>query len=150
MVNELLLPPIVVAWQRCRRAQGEKSPQRLAEERRMFYKLSRLLAVTFAVLFIVSNVALAAEESLAGTVQSVNARAGTLTLKSEDGKTVELQAPAALLTGLQTGDAVEVRASGKQATMINKMGVGGAPQRPGQSSQPSGMPRSEEPTPRTQ
>jgi len=109
----------------------------------MFYKLSRLLAVTFAVLFMVSTVALAAEESLTGTVQSVDTREGTLTLKSEDGKTVELKAPAALLTGLQAGDAVEVRASGKQATMINKMGVGGTtPQRPGQ---PSGMPRSEEP-----
>jgi hypothetical protein len=116
----------------------------------MFYKLSKLLAVAFAVLFVVSSVALAAEESLKGTVQSVNAREGTLTLKSEEGKTVEFQAPAALLTGLQTGDAVEVRASGKQATMINKMGAGSTPQRPGQSSQPGGMPRSEEPTsPRT-
>jgi hypothetical protein len=119
----------------------------------MFYKLSRLLAVAFAVLFIASTVALAAEESLMGTVQSVNTKEGTLTLKSEDGKTVELKAPAALLTGLQTGDAVEVRASGQQATMINKMGVGGtpqrpgmdSPQRPGQSSQPGGLPRSEEP-----
>jgi hypothetical protein len=123
----------------------------------MFYKLSRLLAVAFAVLFITSAVALAAEESLSGTVQSVNAREGTLTLKSEDGKTVELQAPAALLTGLQTGDAVQVRASGKQATMIHKReampqrpGMD-SPQRPGQSSQP--MPRPQEPSgmpPRTQ
>jgi hypothetical protein len=123
----------------------------------MFYKLSRLLAVAFAVLFIASTVALAAEESLSGTVQSVNAREGTFTLKSEDGKTVEFQAPAALLTGLQTGDAVQVRASGKQATMINKMeamprrpGMD-SPQRPGQSSQP--MPRPQEPSgmpPRTQ
>ena len=111
----------------------------------MFYKLNRLLAVTFAVLFIVSTVALAAEESLSGTVQSVNAREGTITLKSDEGKTVELKAPAALLTDLQAGDVVEVKASGKQATMINKMGA--TPRRPGQSSQPSGMPRSEEPMP---
>jgi hypothetical protein len=124
----------------------------------MFYKLSKLLAVTFAVLFMISTAALAAEQSLTGTVQAVNAREGTLTLKSEDGKTVELQAPVALLTGLQTGDAVQVSASGNKATMINKMGVGSTPQRPGmdtpqrpgQSSQPGGMPRSEEPTsPRT-
>jgi hypothetical protein len=122
----------------------------LAKEKRMFYKLSRLLAVAFAVLFIASTVALAAEESLSGTVQSVNAREGTITLKSDNGKTVELKAPAALLTDLQAGDAVEVKAAGNQATMINKMGATPrrpgteTPQRPGQSSQP--MPRSQEPS----
>jgi Cu/Ag efflux protein CusF len=130
---------------------GEKSPRYVVKEGRMFYKLSRLLAVAFAVLFMVSTVALAAEESLSGTVQSVNAREGTITLKSDDGKTVELKAPAALLTDLQAGDAVEVKASGKQATMINKMGAMprrpgmDSPQRPGQSPQPGGMPRSQEP-----
>jgi hypothetical protein len=84
----------------------------------MFYKLSKLLAAAFAVLFIVSTVALAAEETVSGTIQHMNVQEGTLTLRSEDGKIVELTAPANLLHELQTGDAVEVRASGKYVTEI--------------------------------
>src|SRR5437899_12547716 len=94
----------------------------LVEEKRMFYKLSKLLAAAFAVLFIVSTVALAAEETVSGTIQQMNAKQGTLTLRSEDGKTVELTAPAALLHELQTGDAVELRALGKYVIGINMKG----------------------------
>ena len=90
----------------------------LVEEKRMFGKLSKLLAAACAVLFIVSTVALAAEETVSGTVQQMNTQAGTLTLRSTDGKTVELTAPVGLLHELQTGDAVEVRASGKYVTEI--------------------------------
>ena len=122
----------------------------------MFHKLSRILAATLAILFVAATATLAAEESMSGTIQEVNAKERTLTLRSEDGKTLELQAPAALLTGLQAGDVVEVKASGKQATVINKQrdaqlpGMEGVqPQQPGQSGE---MPQSEEPsrTPRSQ
>ena len=52
----------------------------LVEEKRMFGKLSKLLAAVFAVLFIVSTVVLAAEETVSGTIQQMNAKDGTLTL----------------------------------------------------------------------
>jgi len=59
-------------------------------------------------------------ERLSATIQDLDAQSGTITLKRKDGKTVELQASAALLGGLQAGDAVEVAMSGKQATSIHK------------------------------
>ena len=105
----------------------------LVEEKRMFGKRSKLLAAAFAVLFIVSTVALAAEETVSGTIQQMNAKEGTLTLRSEDGKTMELTAPPALLNDLQTGDAVEVRASGKHVIGINMKGA------PPQLMQPRGV-----------
>jgi hypothetical protein len=111
----------------------------------MFYKFSKLLAAACAVLFIVSTVALAAEETVSGTVQQMNARQGTLTLRSQDGKTVELTAPATLLNDLQTGDAVQVRTSGNRVIGIIMKGdppavqpvqPDGAYQRPGGPSMP--------------
>jgi sporulation protein YlmC with PRC-barrel domain len=59
-------------------------------------------------------------EALSGTVQEVNAQGETFTLETAEGNTVELQAPAELLAGLQVGDAVEVSKSGNQATAIHK------------------------------
>src|SRR5262245_3927952 len=69
------------------------------------------LIVALAVLFVAPAVALAADETVSGTIQSVDTRKGQITLKSEEGQTVQLQAPAALLAGLETGDAVEVKVS---------------------------------------
>jgi sporulation protein YlmC with PRC-barrel domain len=57
---------------------------------------------------------------VSATVQAVNAQAETITLKTEHGESVELQAPAAMLTDLQTGDSVEVKMAGKRATEIRK------------------------------
>jgi len=57
---------------------------------------------------------------LAGTVQEVNAQGETITLKTEHGDRMELQAPAAMLAGLQAGDAVEVKMVGTRATEIRK------------------------------
>jgi hypothetical protein len=88
------------------------------EEKCMFGKLSKILAAAFAVLLVVSTVALAAAETVSGTIQQLNATEGTLTLRSEDGKTVELVTPVGLLHELQTGDAVELRASGKYVLEI--------------------------------
>src|SRR5256885_1347624 len=61
----------------------------------------RPLAVALAVLCVASVVALAADTTVAGTIQHVDPNKGHLTLRSEEGKTVQLQAPAALLTSLQ-------------------------------------------------
>ena len=57
---------------------------------------------------------------IAATVQEVNAQAETITVKTERGASVELQAPAAMLGGLQAGDAVEVKMVGSRATEIRK------------------------------
>jgi sporulation protein YlmC with PRC-barrel domain len=59
-------------------------------------------------------------EALSGTVQEVNAQGETFTLETAEGNSVELQAPAELLAGLQVGDTVEVSKSGNQATAIHK------------------------------
>lgn len=81
-------------------------------------KRSRVLVMVVAVVFAVSAVALAAD--MAGTITKVNAQKGTLTVQSTDGKQVELQAPAEMLAGLQEGDVVQVKTSGKKATDIQK------------------------------
>jgi hypothetical protein len=111
------------------------------EEQRMFGKLSKLLATAFALLLIVSTMALAAEERTAGTtesgtIQEMNVQAGTLTLRSESGRTVELTAPTDLLNNLQTGDAVEVRTSGNRVIAINMKGDPPAVQPGGSWQQP--------------
>jgi len=53
-------------------------------------------------------------------VQAVNAQGETITLKTEHGESMELKAPAAMLAGLQAGDAVEVKMIGTRATEIRK------------------------------
>jgi len=68
----------------------------------------------------VRSVALAADTTVVGTIQHVDSNKGHLTLRSEEGKTVELQAPAALMASLQAGDAVEVQMVGTRATEIRK------------------------------
>ena len=94
----------------------------------MFRTIRTTLAVALAALFVVSAVALAADTTMLGTVQNVDAKKGQITLRSDEGKTVELQAPADLLAGLQTGDAVEVKVSGQKATMILKQGEAQQPE----------------------
>ena len=84
----------------------------------MFGKLSKLLAAAVAVLLVGSTVVLAAEEVVSGTIQQMNTSQGTLILRSNDGQTVELTAPAVLLHELQTGDAVEVSTAGNYVTGI--------------------------------
>jgi sporulation protein YlmC with PRC-barrel domain len=54
------------------------------------------------------------------TVQEVNASAEKITLKTEHGERLELEAPTAMLEDLQAGDSVEVKVSGTQATEIRK------------------------------
>ena len=62
----------------------------------------------------------AAEETITGTVQNVDAQNGRFRLSAEDGGLIELRAPAALLTHLQVGDAVDVRLSGTRVTDVSK------------------------------
>ena len=60
------------------------------------------------------------EQMLSATITDLDAQQGTITLKTQAGETVDLQAPATLLTGLQEGDVVEVSRSGQQVTTIRK------------------------------
>lgn len=62
----------------------------------------------------------AASTTVSATVQEVNAQKETITVKTEHGENVQLQAPAAMLAGLQAGDAVEVKMAGTRATAIHK------------------------------
>jgi hypothetical protein len=88
----------------------------------MVCTLRRTLAVALAVLCVASVVALAADTTVVGTIQHIDPTKGHLTLRSEEGKTVQLQAPAALLSSLQAGDAVEVKVAGQKATLIHRLG----------------------------
>ena len=115
----------------------------------MFRTLRSTLAIALAALFVVSAVALAADTTMSGTVQKVDTQKGQITLRSDEGKSVELQAPADLLAGLQTGDAVEVKVSGQKATMIHKQEgasrpePGSMPQRQQSGEMPKSMPKSQ-------
>jgi sporulation protein YlmC with PRC-barrel domain len=62
----------------------------------------------------------AAGAGVSATVQEVNAQTETIKLKTAQGESMELQAPAAMLTGLAVGDAVEVKMTGMRATEIRK------------------------------
>jgi hypothetical protein len=121
----------------------------------MFRKLSSILTGGLALLLVASAGTLAADETMAGTVQKVDPQSGRFTLRSEAGKAMELQAPAALLEDLETGDIVLVRLSGQKVTEIQKQegvqrppgmgsapppGTGGAPPPPRQEAPPMGRP----------
>jgi hypothetical protein len=99
------------------------------------------LVVALAALCVVSATALAAGATVFGTIQNVDTDQGRLTLRAGEEKIVELQAPAELLAGLQTGDAVEVKVSGQKATMIRKQGEAQQPEAGGAllQQQPDGM-----------
>jgi len=86
----------------------------------MFHTFRSTLAVALAVLCVASAVALAAKETVSGTVENVDPQQGRMILRAEEGKAMELRAPAELLIGLQNGDAVEVKLSGQRATFIRK------------------------------
>jgi len=85
----------------------------------MFRTFRSPLVVALAALCVASAVALAAGTTVFGTIQNVDADQGRLTLRAKEDKIVELQAPAELLSGLQTGDAVEVKVSGQKASNSN-------------------------------
>lgn len=74
-------------------------------------------------------------DAVAATIEEVNAQAETIILRTRDNETVALQAPADMLMGLQAGDVVEVRMSGKRAIDIHKQKTG--QQSSPYSSQPS-------------
>lgn len=85
----------------------------------MFHTLRNILTVALAVLCVASAVALAAE-TVSGTVENVDPQQGRMILRADEGKAMELRAPTELLTGLQNGDAVEVKLSGQRATFIRR------------------------------
>lgn len=93
----------------------------------MIHQLSRTVVIAVATLFLASMVAMAAGEMVSGTVEKMDSAKGTISIKSSDGKTVELQATPELLVGLQRGDAVQVSTSGTKATAIRKSATGGTP-----------------------
>jgi len=86
----------------------------------MSHKVHRTLVIALTALFMVSILALAADTKMSGTIQDVDVQKGFITLRSEDGGIVDLRAPTELLAGLQTGDVVEVKTSGRTVTEVSK------------------------------
>jgi hypothetical protein len=82
--------------------------------------LRKTVIVVLAILCVVFAVARADDEILSGTVQNVDPQQGRLTVKAGEDNVVELRAPAELLTDLQSGDVVEVKRAGQQATFIRR------------------------------
>ena len=85
----------------------------------MFRTLRKALTAALSVLCVTSALALAADGTLSGIVQNVDPQQGRITVRAGEDNVVELHAPAELLIGLHSGDAVEVQRSGQQATFIN-------------------------------
>ena len=85
----------------------------------MFRTLRKTLTVALAVLCYVRR-GPGSRCILSGTVQNVDPRQGRITVRAGEDNVVELRAPAELLIGLQSGDAVEVKRSGQQATFIKR------------------------------
>jgi hypothetical protein len=115
------------------------------EERKLLFRtLRKTLIAALAVLCVTSAVALAADGTLSGTVQNVDPQQGRITVRVGEDNVVELRAPAEILIGLQSGDVVEVKRSGPQATFIKRQQESG--QRPEggtlQLQPPSEMPKS--------
>ena len=98
------------------------------EGKPMFRTLRKTLTVALATLCVMSAVTLAADGTVSGTVQNVDPQQGRITVRAGEDNVVELRAPAELLIGLQSGDAVEVKRSGRQATFIKRQQESG--QRP--------------------
>jgi hypothetical protein len=86
----------------------------------MSHQVHRTLIVILTALFMVSTLVLAADTKMSGTIQDVDVQKGFITLRSEDRGIVDLRAPTELLAGLQTGDVVEVKMSGKTVTEVSK------------------------------
>jgi hypothetical protein len=86
----------------------------------MFRTLRKTLTVALAVLCVTSALALAADDTVSGTVQNVDPQQGRITVRAGEDNVVELRAPAEILIGLQSGDVVEVKKSGQRATFIKR------------------------------
>jgi Cu/Ag efflux protein CusF len=86
----------------------------------MLRTLHKTMGVALAILCVAFTVARAADETLSGTVQNVDPQQGRLTVKAGEDNVVELRAPAALLSDLQSGDAVEVKRAGQHAIFIRR------------------------------
>jgi hypothetical protein len=99
----------------------------------MSHQVHRTLVIILTALFMVSALVLAADTKLSGTIQDVNVQKGFITLRSEDGDIVELRASTELLAGLQTGDVVPVKTSGKTVMEVSKK-ESARQSRPGQPS----------------
>ena len=67
-----------------------------------------------------TETATGAGTGVSATVQEVNAQEETIKLKTDRGASVELQAPAAMLSNLQAGDTVEVKMTETRAIEIRK------------------------------
>ena len=67
-----------------------------------------------------TETATGAGTGVSATVQEVNAQEETIKLKTDQGASVELQAPAAMLSNLQAGDTVEVKMTETRAIEIRK------------------------------
>jgi hypothetical protein len=86
----------------------------------MFRTFPTILTIVLAMWCVTSALALEAASTLSGTVQNVDPQQGRITVRAGEDNIVELHAPAELLIGLQSGDTVEVKRSGQQATFIKR------------------------------
>lgn len=87
----------------------------------MLHACRTILLITAALVGLASTGVLAAEGILLGTVQNVDPRQERLIVRARAETVVELRAPAPLLTGLKTGDRVEVQRSGSQVLLIRRL-----------------------------
>ena len=86
----------------------------------MLRALSKTQTVALPLVCLLFTMALAADDLISGTVQNVDPQQERITVRVGEDKVLELRAPSELLIGLKSGDAVEVKKSGQQATFIKR------------------------------
>ena len=91
------------------------------KERGMYRRLRRMLALALAVLFVVTALALADDgQKMSGMVTNVDAKKGSITLMTKDGKPRALLAPKNVLAEVQSGDSVELSVEGNKIKTLHK------------------------------
>ena len=87
----------------------------------MYRRLRRMLALALAVLFVVTALALADDgQKMSGMVTNVDAKKGSITLMTKDGKPRALLAPKNVLAEVQSGDSVELSVEGNKIKTLHK------------------------------
>lgn len=94
----------------------------------MTHKLGKTLVLVLAVLLVTSTMALAAAKkpvakstTVSGTVEAVDTTNAMITVKTDDGKSVNYKVGnKKLLSGVKTGDQVMIQLAGKNVKTLTK------------------------------
>ena len=95
----------------------------------MYRNVLQGFVIALVAMLPLSTLVIAAEkktvsQTVSGTISEVNMQKAMLTLKTTEGKTMNLKVAKNLLGGLKTGDQVKVEMTGKKVQAIHKEPMG--------------------------